>query len=57
MYPSEAPIDNATVTAIEVLHPPAEVDVLGWRTHWLVPFLGLSILSGFALKGVFRVEL
>ena len=57
LYPGETPIADGPVRSITVLHPAADVDVFGWRMHWLIPFFGLSVLTGFALKGVFGVDL
>ena len=57
LHPGEVPVTDAPVTSITVAHPAAEVDVFGWRLHWLIPFCGLAVLTGFALKGVFGVEL
>jgi hypothetical protein len=50
--PRDGPIE-----AIEVAYPPQRLRFFGGRIHWLVAFFGLSILLGFAFKGVFKVEI
>ena len=58
LYPGEPPLPTATpVRTIEVLYPAANLTAFGLRVHWLVAYLALSIVFGFALKGVFRVEI
>ena len=44
------------VAAVEVAYPADRLSLFGWRMHWLVAFFGLSVIFGFALKGVFKVE-
>ncbi len=48
---------TAPVAAIEISYPPARMNLFGWRMHWLVAFFILSIVFGFGLKGVFKVEI
>jgi uncharacterized membrane protein (DUF106 family) len=58
LYPGEPPLPAETpVRSIEVLYPAAALVAFGLRIHWLVAYLVLSIVFGFALKGVFRVEI
>jgi hypothetical protein len=45
------------VESITIAYPAARLSLFGWRLHWLVAFFVLSIVFGFALKGVFRVEI
>lgn len=44
------------IEAIEVAYPAQRLPFFGGRIHWLVAYFGLSILLGFAFKGVFKVE-
>jgi len=56
--PSEPTLTkNLPIKSIEVVYPEARLNALGIRFHWLVAFFLLSIIFGFALKGVFRVEI
>ena len=56
--PGERPIPKGVpVESVEVLHPERRLDLLGLRVHWLAAFFILSIVFGFALKGVFKVEI
>jgi uncharacterized membrane protein (DUF106 family) len=58
LYPGEPPLAPGTaVRSIEILYPPRRLAVLGLGIHWLVAYLVLSIAFGFALKGVFKVEI
>jgi len=50
--PSDGPVEH-----FEVVYPEGEVSLLGWRIHWVIVFLILSIVFGFALKGVLGVEI
>lgn len=58
LNPIEQPIPNGSpVKQIEVHYPKRAFMIFGWNIHWLVFFFITSILSGFVLKGFFRVEL
>jgi hypothetical protein len=50
--PSEAPVER-----IRVRYRHATVSFLGWQVHWVVPFLTLTILFGFALQKPMGVKL
>lgn len=51
LYPGEPGFPSgAAVTAIEVLYPEREINFLGWHTHWLVPFIIISIVLALALR-------
>lgn len=55
--PGEKPLPpGSPLRVIAVQHEPAALPLLRWNVHWLVAFFVLSIGFGFALKGVFRVE-
>ena len=56
--PGEKPLPRALpVESVEVDHPERRLPLLGLRLHWLVAYFALSIVFGFALKGVFKVEI
>ncbi len=51
LYPGEPGFPSgAAVSAIEVLYPEREVNFFGWHTHWLVPFIIISIVLTVALR-------
>lgn len=54
------PIENATppgaIASVEVAYPTADVPLIGWNIHWIWIFLIVSIAAGFALKGIFGIE-
>jgi uncharacterized membrane protein (DUF106 family) len=55
--PGEAPIpEDSVVRMIEIDYPARQMVLLGWRLHWLVVYLMLSIAFGFVFKGLFKVE-
>jgi uncharacterized membrane protein (DUF106 family) len=57
LYPGQAPLpEGSQVEEIYVKFPPQEVKVFGWNINWLVFFFIISIIAGYSLKGVFRVE-
>jgi len=58
LYPGEPPLPGGTpVRTVEVLYPAKRLAAFGVGVHWLVAYLVLSIAFGFALKGVFKVEI
>jgi len=58
LSPGETPLPkDVPVVSIEIVTPSPRLALLGMRVHWLVAFLALSIIFGFALKGVFKVEI
>ena len=58
LNPGERAIpDNPYVEEITVAYPLNSIKVYKWGVHWLVVLLVLSIVFGFALKGVFKVEI
>ncbi len=57
-YPVEAPIaKDIPVKSIEILYPSKSMDLLGFNIHWLIAYFALSIIIGFSLKGIFKVEI
>jgi hypothetical protein len=58
LYPGEKPLPPDTpVRSIEILYPAKHLGFLGFNLHWLIAYLALSIIFGFAFKGVFRVDI
>jgi len=58
LYPTEKPLPGGTpVKSIEVTYPSKSLSLFGWHIHWLIVFFALSIILGFAFKGVFKVEI
>jgi uncharacterized membrane protein (DUF106 family) len=57
-YPVEAPISkDFPVKSIEVLYPAKRLNLFGFNVHWLIAYFALSIIFGFAFKGIFKVEI
>ena len=42
---------NGPIEKIELAYPDADVNLLGWQTHWLIAFVLLTIVFAFALRG------
>ena len=58
LYPGEKPLPGGTpVRAIEVLYTSRNLNFLGIGVNWLVAYFILSVIFGFAFKGVFKVEI
>jgi len=58
LYPVEKPIEkDLPVKSIEVIYPARYLNLFGWNVHWLIAFFALSIIFGFAFKGVMKVEI
>jgi hypothetical protein len=58
LYPSESPLDaGGPVSSISIAYPEAGVDILGFRVHWLIVFMVLSMAAAFALARRFGVTL
>ncbi len=57
-WPGEKPISTANnVDEIVVNYPASELKLLGIPIHWIITFFVISVAAGFALKGVFGVEI
>ena len=58
MYPAEPPIKSQIpVESIEIRYPTKSMDLFGWKIHWIIVYFVLSIIFGFAFKGVFKVQI
>ena len=58
LSPGEKPLsDENGVIGIFVNYPEVKMNFLGFKLHWIIIFFILSIVAGFALKGVFGVEI
>jgi len=58
LFPGVKPLPGDTpVTSIEVLYPSGGLNFFGLSVHWLVAYFVLSIVFGFAFKGLFKVEI
>lgn len=56
--PGKAPLgDETPVNYFEVSYPEAEANLFGWKMHWVIVFFILSLVFGFAFKGVLGVEI
>lgn len=49
--------EDAGIETVEIKYPEASFPFLGWNTWWVWPFLIISMIAAFAVKGVFKVEI
>jgi hypothetical protein len=57
-YPAEAPIArDSQVEAIRVNYRTADVNLFGWRTHWMIAFVILTTVFAFALARPMGVKI
>jgi len=50
LYPSEPALPSgAPVSQIAVPYPEPGLDLLGWRVHWLIVYVAISMAAAFAL--------
>ena len=58
LYPGEKPlVKNSAIKSIEIKYSARGIPFFGWDIHWIIYFFVLSIAFGFALKGLFKVEI
>lgn len=58
LNPVQKPLSgDSRVERIEVKYPSNSINIYNWHVHWLVVVLVLSIVFGYALKGLFKVEI
>jgi uncharacterized membrane protein (DUF106 family) len=56
--PGERPLPSGSlIRSVELKYPAARMDLFGRHVHWLVVYFVLSIIFGFAFKGIFKVEI
>lgn len=57
MNPAESSLSDASfASAIHVLYPKREFDILGINMHWLLAFFIISLVAAFSFKGLLGVE-
>jgi hypothetical protein len=57
LHPGEPPLPaDGPVEWIQVSYPGREMRALGWRMHWVWPWLVLTLALGYILKGPLRVQ-
>ena len=58
LNPGEGPIEPGLfIHTISIGYPAREIEIFGWRAHWLLLFFILSIAGGFAFKKVLKIEI
>lgn len=58
LYPSEPPLPpDGAASEIAVPYPEPGLDVLGWRVHWLIVYVVVSMVTAFALARPLGVTL
>ena len=58
IYPAEAPLPRGSnAEAIRVGYTDAEINMFGWRTHWIIAFFILTMVFAFALAKPLGVKI
>jgi hypothetical protein len=58
LNPSEAQLpQGGPIESIEVQYPARDFQLWGFAIDWMIVYLALSLAAGFALKGVFGIEI
>lgn len=58
LNPGEPPLPKDTpIRSVEITYPLKNMNFFGLHLHWLIAYLALSIIFGFAFKGIFKVEI
>jgi len=58
LNPALKPLPKGSIVEhIKIDYPVKSIEIYKWHVHWLVVVFLLSIVFGFALKGLFRVEI
>jgi uncharacterized membrane protein (DUF106 family) len=58
VYPAEEPLPHGSgVASIRLGYADADVDMLGWETHWLIAFFILTMVFAFALAKPLGVKI
>lgn len=56
-HPAGQPLPpQGDLLSVEIGYPRRDFRLLGVKMHWIWPFLVFSLLAGYLLKGVFRVQ-
>lgn len=56
-YPAEKPMSSTLpFKSVTVSYPERRMNLFGWKMHWIIAYFILSMIFGFGLKGVFRVD-
>ena len=58
LYPVESAFPkDSPLHSVEIVYSSRNMNLFGWRIHWLFVYFALSIVFGFSLKGLFGVEI
>ncbi len=57
LYPVEEPIPRSSIVrSITIHYPTRDLPLFGFNVNWLIAFFVVSLVAGFALKGIFGIE-
>ena len=58
LYPGETPLSGGdAIQSIVVRHPDLDFRLLGWSMHWMVVFILVSVLAGYAFRNALGVQI
>ncbi|MCJ7681270.1 MAG: hypothetical protein MUP70_11130, partial [Candidatus Aminicenantes bacterium] len=56
-YPVEKPMASTLpFQSVTITYPDRRMNLFGWKMHWIIAYFILSMVFGFGLKGVFKVD-
>ena len=56
-YPAEKPMPSTQpFQSVTITYPERRMNLFGWKMHWIIAYFILSMVFGFGLKGVFKVD-
>lgn len=57
-YPAEKPMASTLpFQSVTITYPERKMNLFGWKMHWIIAYFFLSMVFGFGLKGVFKVDI
>ncbi len=58
LHPADKPLpEDSSIKEIRIHYPPLYIRVFGWKFHWLVPYLILTLILSFILVKPFKVNI
>ncbi len=58
LYPGEKPLPkDSAIESIEIKYELGSIPLFGWNIHWIIYYFVFSVAFGFALKGLFKVDI
>ena len=57
LYPASHPLpSHGNLISVDIAYPNRSLPLWGYSVYWIWPFLGLTLIAGYLMKGIFRVQ-